>query len=108
MTTYRIHRRNSEAITNHAVGGAAPALDHDVVFATEIDDIPDNQKIAGEPELADEREFFFELPFYLGTNRRITLLGPEPNDRAQERIHVMARRNRKRRKFVTDVFERKR
>ena len=108
MTTHRVHRRDPETITNSAIGGAAPALDHDVVFTTEIDDVPDNQKIARESELADEREFFFELPFYLGTNRRITLLRPEPYDRAQERIHVMTRRNRKRWKFVADVFERKR
>src|SRR5439155_26233722 len=108
MTAHRVHRRDAETITNSAIGGTAPALDHDVVFTTEIDDVPDNQKIAREPEVADEREFFFELPFYLGTNRRIALLRPEPDGRPQERTHVMTRRNRKRWKFVTDVFERKR
>src|SRR5437762_4141675 len=43
-----VHRRDPETITNSAIGGAAPALDHDVVFTTEIDDVPDNQKIARE------------------------------------------------------------
>ena len=52
MIFHRIDRRDPEAITNRAVGGAAAALDHDVVFAAEIDDVPDDQKIAGETELA--------------------------------------------------------
>ncbi len=55
MIFHRIDRRDSQAITNRAVRGAAPALDHDVVFATEIDDVPNNQKIAGKTELCDER-----------------------------------------------------
>src|SRR5207249_10864391 len=105
MTAHRVHRRDPETITNSAIGGAAPALDHDVVFTTEIDDVPDNQKIARESELADERELFFELPFYLGTNRRITLLRSEPNDRAQERTHVMTRRHAKRWKVVAHAVE---
>src|SRR5690349_16787104 len=45
MVFHRINRSNPEAITDRAVGGAAAALDHDVVFAAEIDDVPDNQKI---------------------------------------------------------------
>src|SRR6266568_3134523 len=45
IVAHRIDRRDSEAITNCAVRGAAPALDHDVVLATKIDDVPDNQKI---------------------------------------------------------------
>ena len=84
MTTDRIHRRNSEAITNRAVGGAAPTLDHDVVFATEIDDVPDNQKITRETQLRDKGQFFLELTFYLGTDRSVTLLRTEPDDGAQK------------------------
>ena len=60
----RINRRNSQTKTNRAVRGAATTLDHDVVFATEIDDVPDNQKIAGKPEFCDERQFLFQLTFY--------------------------------------------
>ena len=57
----RIDRRDAEAITNRAVRRAAAALHHDVVFAAEIDDVPDDQKIAGEPEPLDEAQFLFEL-----------------------------------------------
>src|SRR5262252_5730919 len=52
MIFHWIDRRDPEAITNGAVGSAAAALDHDVVFTAEIDDVPNNQEIAGETELA--------------------------------------------------------
>src|SRR5438270_3029047 len=80
----RIDRGDPEAITNRAIRGAAPALDHDVVLATEIDDVPDNQKIAGEAEPGDQRELFFKLTFHFRADRRISLLRTEPNDRAQK------------------------
>src|SRR5438046_7186996 len=74
MIFHRIDRRNPEAITNRAVRGAAPALDHDVVFATEIDDVPDDQKIAGKPDLGNQYKFFFELVLHLAADRTVTLL----------------------------------
>ena len=51
MIAHRIDRRDAETITNRAVRRAAAALHHHVVFAAEIDDVPDDQKIAGESEL---------------------------------------------------------
>src|SRR4051794_22617340 len=42
VITDRIDRGNAETITDRAVGGAAASLHHDVVFATKIDDVPDN------------------------------------------------------------------
>ncbi len=61
MVAHRIDRRDPEAKTNRAVRRAPAALHHDVVFAAEIDDVPDDQKITGEPELLDERQLFLEL-----------------------------------------------
>src|SRR5882762_4873963 len=61
IIAHRIDRRDAEAITNRAIGGAATALHHDVVFATKIDDVPDNQKITVKPELRDKDKFFLEL-----------------------------------------------
>ena len=49
MIAHRIDRRDAEAITNRAVRRAAAALHHDVVFAAEIDDVPNDQKISGKP-----------------------------------------------------------
>ena len=101
----RIHRRDAEAKTNRAVRRAAAALHHDVVFAAEIDDVPDDQKITGEPEPLDQGQLLFELPLHGRADRRVTLLRAKECDRAQERIHVVPVRNRKCREFVTDIFE---
>src|SRR6476646_9852934 len=73
MIFHRINRRDPEAITNGAIGGAAAALDHDVVFTAEIDDVPNNQEITGETKLAYQCEFFFDLTLHFRTNRGITL-----------------------------------
>ena len=83
MIAHWIDRRDAEAITNRAVGRAAAALHHDVVLAAEIDDVPDDQKISGEAELLNEREFFFELTFHRRADRGVTLLRAEPDNRAQ-------------------------
>src|SRR5439155_22400818 len=107
MIAHRIDGSNAEAITNRAVRGAAPALYHDVVLATEIDDVPNDQKISGKSELGNERQFFFELAFHRTADCGVTLLRAEPNDRAQERIHRVTVRYRKFRKFITKIFQRK-
>src|SRR5437764_214505 len=101
----RIDRGDAEAITNRAVRRAAAALDHDVVFAAEIDDVPDDQKIAGKSEPLDETEFFFQLSFHGGADGSVTLLRAEKGDGAQERIHVVAVGNGERRELVTDVVK---
>src|SRR6266436_1533564 len=106
MTGHGINRRNSQAITNRTVGGAAPALHHDVVFATEIDDVPDNQKITWKPELRDKGKFFFELSLHVGTDRGVTLLRAEPDDRVQKRIHRVTGRHRIFGKFISEILQR--
>src|SRR5205823_7597953 len=84
IVAHRIDRRDAKAITNRAVGGAAASLHHDVVLATEIDDVPDNQKISRKPEFDDERKLFFEFLFHRAADRSITLLRAKPRDRTQE------------------------
>src|SRR5438132_3405877 len=73
MIFHRINRGDSQAITHCTIGGAAASLDHDVVFATKIDDVPDDQEIPGEPELRDQCEFFFELMFHFCADGCVTL-----------------------------------
>src|SRR5205807_9134757 len=75
----RIDRRDPEAITNYAVRRAPSALDHDVVLATEFNDVPNDQEIAGEPELDDECKLFFDLPTHFCAHRGVTLLRAEPD-----------------------------
>src|SRR5581483_589989 len=84
MVFHRIDRRNPQAITNRTVRGTAPALDHDIVFATEIDYVPDDQKITGKTEFCDKRQFLFDLTFHFPANRGVTLLRAEPDDGPQE------------------------
>ena len=84
MIFHWIDRCNPQAITNRAIRGAASTLDHDVVFPTEINDVPDDQKITGEAELYDKRQFLFELTFYFRANRSVTLLRSEPDNGAQK------------------------
>src|SRR6267142_522248 len=84
MIFHRINGRDPEAITHRAVGGTAAALDHDVVFTAEIDDVPNDQEIAGETELAYQRKLFFDLTLNFRADRGVTLLRTEPDDGAQK------------------------
>src|SRR4030095_7825746 len=107
MIFHWVDRRDPEAITNSAIGGAAAALDHDVVFTAEIDDVPNDQEIAGETELAYQCKLFLDLTLHFRADRGVTLLRTEPDDGAQKRIHGVSNRHRVFRKFVSDIFERK-
>ena len=107
MIAHRIDRRDPEAKTDRAVRRAAAALHHDVVFAAEIDDVPDDQKITGEAELLDERQLFIQLRRHGRADRGVALLRAEERDGAQKRIHRVALRHREIGKFVAEIFERK-
>ncbi len=107
IVTHGIDRRDAETITNGTVGGAAAALHHDVVLAAEINNVPDNQKISGKTEFLNQVQFFFELTLDRAADRRVTLLRAKPGDRAQKRIHRVALRHGKIRKFIAKIFQRK-
>ncbi len=107
IVAHRIDRGDPETKTNRAVRRAPPALDHDVVFAAEIDDVPDDQKIAGEPEPDDEVELKLELAFHFLGDRFVALLRAEEHERAQESIHRVPFRDRVIGEVVADVLERK-
>ena len=53
----RIGRGDAEGVADRRVSGTAAALAVDVVAATEVDDVPNHEEVAGEAELLDEREF---------------------------------------------------
>ena len=107
VAAHRIDRRDPEAITDRAVRRAPAALHHDVVFAAEIDDVPDDEEVAGKPEPDDERRARTRSAVSLCADRVVTLLRAEEHDRAQKSIHAVAVRHRKIGKVVADVFERK-
>ena len=81
VIAYGINRCDAEAITNRAVGRAAAALHHNVMLATEIDDVPNDQEISGESELLNKRQFLLQLTLHRATDRGISLLRAKPRDR---------------------------
>jgi hypothetical protein len=105
MIAHRIYRRDPKTVANRAIRGTASPLHHDIVLPAKIHDVPDDEKITGEPELLNESELFLELPFDRATNRRVTLLRSEKSDRSQERIHAVPVRDGKLGKFVADIFQ---
>ena len=52
---------DAERIADRAVGGRAAALHQDVLLAAEAHDVPDDQEIAGELELFDQRQLALDL-----------------------------------------------
>ena len=56
-----IDRRDAQRITNGTVRGRTAALNEDIVVAAELDNIPDDQEIAFEPEFLDQRKLTFNL-----------------------------------------------
>ena len=57
----RVDRGDSERIADRAVGGRAAALHQDVVLAAEAHDVPDDQEIARQLELFDQRQLALDL-----------------------------------------------
>ena len=57
----RIDGRDAEAVADGAVGRRAAALHEDVVLAAEVDDVPDDEEVAGEIELLDEIQLALDL-----------------------------------------------
>ena len=57
----RVDGGDAERVADRAVRGRAAALEEDAALAAEADDVPDDQEVAGEVELLDERELVREL-----------------------------------------------
>ena len=58
----RIDRGDAEAVADGAVGRRAAPLHEDVLLPAEIDDVPDDQEVAGEIELLDQIQLALDLP----------------------------------------------
>ena len=56
-----VHRGDFERVADRAVGGAAAALGEDIVLFAEAHDVPNDQEVAGEMELFNQREFALDL-----------------------------------------------
>jgi hypothetical protein len=89
----RIDGRDAEAVADGAVGGRAAALHEDVVLPAEVDEVPDDQEIAGEIELLDQIELARDLRPGAVVVRPVPLARPHLRDLPQERHHRLARRH---------------
>ena len=89
----RIDGGDPEAVAHGAVGGRAAPLDEDVLLPAEIDDVPDDQEVAGEIELLDEIELARDLGARAIVIRPVAFAGARLRDLAQERRHRLARRH---------------
>jgi hypothetical protein len=74
-------------------------------LAAIVRDVPDNEKVAGEAEAADQVEFEVQLLEHLCAEVGIPRSRSGEGHCAQERIHRFARGHRVFRKFVTEIFE---
>ena len=61
----RIHCRDAECVAHRAVGRGAAPLTENSLAARKTHNVPHNQEIAGEPQLADERELVLNLSVVL-------------------------------------------
>ncbi len=102
----RIDRRDAEAVADGAVGRRAAPLHEDVVLAAEVDDVPDDQEIAGQLQLLDEIEFARDLRAGLVVIRTVAIARADIGDAPQERRLRLAGRHRIFREAVPEVGHR--
>jgi hypothetical protein len=103
---HRVHRRDAQAVADGAVGRRAASLRQDLLLAAEVDDVPDDQEVAGEIELLDQIEFAGDLRAGLVVKRPVALARAHQRDGAQKRAGRFARRHREIRKAIADIGHR--
>ena len=101
-----IARGDAEAIAHHAVRRAAAALHEDALRFAVVHEIPDDEKVAAEPEPRDEPEFVFELRAFLRAGFSVAPARTVERHFAEKGIHRLALRHAVAREFVAEFFER--
>ena len=102
----RVHGGDFERITDRAVGGRAAALRQNAARLGEAHDVPDDQEIAGQLELFDQRQFALDLPLRAVVVGLVAAARAFVHARAQKAGHGFARGHGIARKFVTETVER--
>ena len=90
---HRVDRRDAQAVTDGAVGGRPAPLHQDALLAAEIDDVPDDQEIAGQAEFLDEVEFAGDLRAGFVVEGPVPFAGTHERDGPQERRGRLAGRH---------------
>jgi hypothetical protein len=79
---HRVDRGDGEGVADGAVRGRAAPLDEDVLPPAELDDVVDDEEVAGEVELLDEVELALELVLRLRRERLEAGAAPLPTSSA--------------------------
>jgi hypothetical protein len=101
-----IDRGDAEAVADGAVRRGAAALHEDPLLAAEIDDVPDDEEVAGEIELLDQIELALELPRVPRLDRPVALARARERDLPQKRGHRLASRHGKVGKPIAEIRHR--
>ena len=102
-----IHRGNPQAVTDRTIRRTATTLDHHSAFSTEIDDVPNDQKVTGESKFFDDAQFMVQLFANLRRNTAIAIARTEEGYLAQKRIHAFSHRYFVAGKFIAEILQRK-
>src|SRR4051812_20177308 len=99
-----IDRGDAERVTHDAVRRRAAALDERATLAAPFANIPDDQEIAGEPQLVDQRELLLNL-FVGGVRDSFIEPARALEDLfVQEGFHRMPVRHRKIREAIAEIL----
>src|SRR5665213_1597675 len=107
---YRVDSRYFERIADGRVRRTAAALNQDVVFLAETNDVPDDQEVSGKAEPRNQIEFVIDL-LLRSLQKGAVILRPIPAHHAfgdslsKKAVHRLAVRNRVARKFIAKVIE---
>ena len=86
----RIDGGDPEAVAHRAVGCRSAPLHQDVLLAAVVDDVPDDEEVAGEIELLDQIELALDLASRTIVIRPISLARARLRHLPQERRHRLA------------------
>ena len=102
----RIDGGDAERIADGAVGGRAASLHQNVVLAAEAHDVPDDQEIAGQVELFDQRQFALDLLARAFVVRRRSAQSMPSSRALAQKLHLrFAVRHGIVRKFVAQIVQ---
>ena len=68
---HRVGGRDAERVAHRRVGGAAPTLAEDVRPPAELDEVPHDEEVAGEPEVLDDVELVVDRAPRPGAQRQV-------------------------------------
>ena len=105
---HRVDRGDAEAVADRAVRGGAPALGEDALAPAEVHEVPDDEEVAGEVQLADEGELPLDLPARLLVVRPVALARARLRGLAEEGELRLPLRHGVVGEAVAEVLERER